>query len=217
MFWEKKTWKTEETPCKKLIEKLIHLNKCLYPVTQSQRKNVWHLGFVSLAELALQSDGYIEICDTYRKKHRTTSVLPRHFDARDVTTQGQDPKHTRYHHLDFTQTITKWESDVFEIVDSVGMRFSILNAVCMRTTYDQAWMTVRESESSILHRHMHVYELSYMDGHVGLSLFAAIEEHTIEAYLVGLSPRTVWRSDLLDWKRRNKLEEWNDEAPCSRR
>ena len=28
--------------------------------------------------------------------------------------------------------------DVFEIVDSVGMRFLILNAVCMGTTYDQA-------------------------------------------------------------------------------
>ena len=36
--------------------------------------------------------------------------------------------------------------DVFEIVDSVGMRFSILNAVCMGTTYDQAWI-VRESEN----------------------------------------------------------------------
>ena len=36
--------------------------------------------------------------------------------------------------------------DVFEIVDSDGMRFSILNAVCMGTTYDQAWI-VRESES----------------------------------------------------------------------
>ena len=36
--------------------------------------------------------------------------------------------------------------DVFEIVDSVGMRFSILNAVCVRTTYDQAWI-VRESET----------------------------------------------------------------------
>ena len=36
--------------------------------------------------------------------------------------------------------------DVFEIVDSVGKRSSILNAVCMGTTYDQAWI-VRESES----------------------------------------------------------------------
>ena len=36
--------------------------------------------------------------------------------------------------------------DVFEVVDSVGMRFSILNAVCMGTTYDQSW-NVRESET----------------------------------------------------------------------
>ena len=35
--------------------------------------------------------------------------------------------------------------DMFEIVDSVGVRYSILNAVCMGTTYDQAWI-VRESE-----------------------------------------------------------------------
>ena len=35
--------------------------------------------------------------------------------------------------------------DVFEIVDSVGKRFSILNAV-LGTTYDQAWI-VRESEN----------------------------------------------------------------------
>ena len=35
---------------------------------------------------------------------------------------------------------------MFEIVDSVGMRFSILNAVCLGTIYDQAWI-VREFES----------------------------------------------------------------------
>ena len=35
---------------------------------------------------------------------------------------------------------------MFEITDSVGMRFSILNAVCMETTYEQAWIA-RESES----------------------------------------------------------------------
>ena len=33
-----------------------------------------------------------------------------------------------------------------EIVDSVGMRFSILSAVCMGATYDRAW-SVSESES----------------------------------------------------------------------
>ena len=38
--------------------------------------------------------------------------------------------------------------DVFEIVESVGMRFSILNAVCMETAYKQAWI-VRESENFV--------------------------------------------------------------------
>ena len=31
---------------------------------------------------------------------------------------------------------------MFEIVDSVGMRFSIQNAACMGTTYDQAWIVI---------------------------------------------------------------------------
>ena len=69
--------------------------------------------------------------------------------------------------------------DVFEIVDSVGMRFSILNAVCMRTTYDQARI-VRES--------------SYIAGRVepaGQILFVSTEELTTEEHLVRLLPRTV--------------------------
>ena len=40
--------------------------------------------------------------------------------------------------------------DVFEIVDSVGMRFSILSVVCMGTTYEQTWIVrerVREPSS----------------------------------------------------------------------
>ena len=53
----------------KPIEKLIYLNRCLYPVTQNPRKSVQHPGFVFLAELALRSDDYIETCDIERKKH----------------------------------------------------------------------------------------------------------------------------------------------------
>ena len=34
---------------------------------------------------------------------------------------------------------------MFEIIDSADVLFSILNAVCVGTTYDQAWI-VRESE-----------------------------------------------------------------------
>ena len=66
---------------------------------------------------------------------------------------------------------------MFEIADSVGMRFSILNPVCMGATYDQAWIA-RESEASDPRRHMRVYEHSYMAGRLGpagLNLFAATE------------------------------------------
>ena len=120
-FWETKTWKKEDTHRKKLLEKPIYMNRCFYPVTQSQRKNVWHPGFVFLAELALRSDGYIETCDTYRKKHscrchvllelhKTVSMPQRLFDAKDATTQSRDLKHTKYRHLDLVRSITKWES-----------------------------------------------------------------------------------------------------------
>ena len=82
---------------------------------------------------------------------------------------------------------------VFEIVDSVSMRFSILNAVCMGTTYDQAWI-VRS-----LHRHMHVCELSYMAGRVGLvglGLFAVIDlaKNGVVIRPAGLGSRTNWKS-----------------------
>ena len=68
-FWETKTWKEEEMLWRKPIEKLTCLNRCLFPVVQSRRKNVQHPGFVFLAVLASRSDDYIETCDIYRKKH----------------------------------------------------------------------------------------------------------------------------------------------------
>ena len=118
---EIKTWNKEEMPCKKPIEKLTFLNRCRYPVTQTPRKNVWHPGFVFVAELASLSDDYIETCDIYRKKHsckcyvlpelhKITPVPPRRSDAKDATTQSQDLKHTECLHLDFTLSLTKWES-----------------------------------------------------------------------------------------------------------
>ena len=64
--------------------------------------------------------------------------------------------------------------------------------------------------ASLPHRHMHVYELSYMVGRVGpagLSLFAAIEGHTKGVYSVRPLPRIVSRLDLLYWKHQNKSEE----------
>ena len=138
----------EETPWNKLTEKLIYLNRCLYLVTENPKQNAWHLGFAFLAMLALRSDDYIETCDIYRKKHscrcyvllEVISAPPRLFDARDATTQNRGLKPTKY---TFNQEVGV---DVFEIVGSVGMRFSILNAGCMGTTQDQAWI-VRLSEN----------------------------------------------------------------------
>ena len=120
-FWEIKTWNKEEMLRKKTIEKLTCLNRCLYAVTENPRRKAWHLGFVFLAVLALRSGDYIETCDIYRKKHsckwyvllelhKIKSMLQRHFDAKDATTQSRDLKHTKYRHLDFTHSITRWES-----------------------------------------------------------------------------------------------------------
>ena len=97
------------------------LNRYLFLVTQSPKKNVLHPGFVFLAELALQSDDYIETCDIHLEKqscrcyvlpvlHKTISTLPRPFDVRDATTQSRNIKHTKYHHLDMIPSTTKWES-----------------------------------------------------------------------------------------------------------
>ena len=119
-FWKIKTGK-EEMHWKKPIEKLICLKRCLYLATQNPRKNVWHLGFAFLAELVLQSDGHIGNYDIYREKHscrcyvppelhKTISVPQRLFDVRDANTQSRNLKHTKYHHLDFIRSTTKWES-----------------------------------------------------------------------------------------------------------
>ena len=42
------------------------------------------------------------------RAYKIISMLRRHFDVRVVTTQGQDPKHTKCHHLDPQRLITKW-------------------------------------------------------------------------------------------------------------
>ena len=93
-------------------------------------------------------DGYTETSDIFRKKHscrcyvlpelhKTVSVPPGLSDARDVTTQSRDLKHTQsVTTSDLIRSITKWES--------MCSKSSI--AVCVGTTYDQAWI-VRESES----------------------------------------------------------------------
>ena len=101
-----------------------------------REKNVQHPGFVFLAVLASRSGDY----------NRNLRHLPKEETRADVTCC---PSSTRLHQCrqDFRcqgcdnakprpQT-HEVGVDVFEIVDSVGIPFSILNAVCMGTTYDQ--------------------------------------------------------------------------------
>ena len=80
MFWETKTWNQEKMSWKKLSEKLICLNRYLFLVTQSPKKNVLRPGFVFSAVSALQSDDYIETCDIYLEKHlcRCYELLEHH-------------------------------------------------------------------------------------------------------------------------------------------
>ena len=91
------------------------------PLPGHPRKNVQHLVYAFLAELAFQSNGYIETCDICRKTyscrcytllelHKTLSMPQRLYDAKDATTQSRDLKHTKYRHLDLVRSITKWES-----------------------------------------------------------------------------------------------------------
>ena len=59
-------------------------------------------------------------------------------------TEAETSKHTTCHHLDHQTFNHEVGVDVFEIVDSSGKRFSILNAVWMGTTYDQDLKNLRE-------------------------------------------------------------------------
>ena len=79
--------------------------------------------------------------------------------------------------------------DVFEIVDSVGMRFSILNAFCMETISDQAWIMreFRDPWFSVITWLFASFRAGLDTfGLGGLDLFTVTEEHTTETYLVQL-------------------------------
>ena len=116
----------------KLTVQQICLSRCLFQVTHSPRRHVWHPGFVFLTALASRSGENIETCDICQEwhscrcyalngLHKTTSTLARPFDARDATTQNRDLRHKTFNH----EVVV----NAFEIVDSVGKRYSILNAV----------------------------------------------------------------------------------------
>ena len=142
--------------CKNLTEKLVCLNRCLFLVTRSPGKNV-------ASWLRLPRRARVAI----RRLHRNLRHLPKEalVQMLRVARAPQDcfsaAKTFRCQRCDNTKPRPQTHKvspprpwtfnhevgvDVFEIVDSVGMRFSILNAVCMGTTLDQAWI-VRESET----------------------------------------------------------------------
>ena len=108
-----------------------HLASWLRPRAAIRRlhRNLRHLpreALVQMLHAARAPQDYINAAKTF---HNTKS--------RSQTHKGSPPgPHTLNHDV---------RDDVFEIVDSVGVRYSILNAICMGTTYDQAWI-VRESE-----------------------------------------------------------------------
>ena len=103
--------------------------------------------------------------------------MPRRlFDARDAQTHKVSPPrpHTFNHEVGVY---------VFEIVDIVGVRCSILNADNMSTTYDQAWI-VRESEclgSPSSHACLRAFVHEGRVGQAGRNFFAATVGYTIEA------------------------------------
>ena len=97
--------------------------------------------------------------------------------------------------------------DVFEIVDSVGMRFAILNAVCMETTYDQAWIVrVRELRFSGVTCVFTSFR-TWLDvlGRLALACSLRSRNTRWRRTLVRRLPRTVW-SDLLDWQQIGRVE-----------
>ena len=124
-----------------------------HPESDKERMTSW-LRLPRRARVAIRR--YIAICDMYRgnhscrcyvllELHKTISMLQR------LRCQGCDNKKPRpqTHKVSPPRRYTfnhEVVVDGFEIVDSVGMRFSISSAVCMETTYDQAWI-VRESEN----------------------------------------------------------------------
>ena len=185
-FWETKTWK-------KLTEKLICLNRCLFLVTQSL--------------LASSSSPSSRRNQTVTSKPATLTERSTHADTtccssstrlyqcrKDFRCQGCDNTKPRpqTHKVSPPRPYTfnhEVGVDVFEIVDSLGTRLSILNAVCMGTTCDQSWI-VREFESLGSPWSC----IPYMAGRVvpaGLNLFAETEGHTVGVYLARPLPRMV--------------------------
>ena len=96
--------------------------------------------------------------------------------------------------------------DLFEIVDSLGARYSILSAVCMGTTYDQA-RAVRESES-LGSPSSHACLRAFVHGRTrwaGWDTQQGVFGSTLTKNGVAIRPAGL-----------EAPEEWNDGVPCSK-
>ena len=104
-------------------------------VVRRLHRNLRHLpkeAFVQMLRAARAPQHYISAAKTFRCQGCDNAK------PRPQTHKVSPPRPYTFNH--------EVGVDVFEIVDSNGVRFSILNAVCMGRTYDQSWI-VRESES----------------------------------------------------------------------
>ena len=157
MFSEIKTWNREKMSWKKqreadLLEQIPLLG---HPKSEKERLASW-LRLLRRARVAIRRlqrnlrhlprEALVQMLRAARAPQDCISMRPRPFDFRDATTRSRDLKHTKCHHLDPLRSITKWESMCSRSLTQSANFFSILNAVCMGTTYDQAWI-VRGSET----------------------------------------------------------------------
>ena len=202
-FWETKTWKKEEMSGKKLTEKLICLNRCLFPGhPESEQKRL--ASWLRLPRCARVAIRRLQRNLRHLPREALVQMLraargPQHYIIAAKTFRGQGCDNTRprpqTHKVSpprpyaFNHEVVV---DVFEIVDSVGMRFSILTAVCMGTTYDQAWI-VRESDT-VGSPSSHACLRAFVHGWTRWAGWPELVrcEHRIEAYSVRLLSRTVW-------------------------
>ena len=98
-----------------------------HPESEKERLASW-LRLPRRARVAIRRLHYINAAMTFRCQGCDTRPRPQ-------THKVSPPRPDVFNH--------EVGVDVFEIVDSVGMRFSILNAVCMGITHDQAWIVRR--------------------------------------------------------------------------
>ena len=118
----------------KLTEKLTCLNQYFFLATQSPRKNVQHLCFIFFAVPALRSGDYTETCGIFLEKHlcrcyvlpelhKIISMLSRRCQVCDNTKpRPQTHKVSPPQPHTFNREVGV---NVFEIVDSVCMRFDL--------------------------------------------------------------------------------------------